>query len=122
MTELGLKPINFIIDERRLNYYNKITNPEFKGSSLLLEYIRIQEASPKKFGYIKEILRIKADITPFKGDTLAQKQRNWQKRTMHEFVHTSQLSSALNLRKILSTKDNLTKDFSHFSGGYLAFL
>lgn len=34
-TDLGLKPISFRIDKRRLNYYLKIINQTFKGSSLL---------------------------------------------------------------------------------------
>jgi len=111
-TDLGLKPIQMILDERRVKYYQKIKQANYKGSDLVTLCVEIQENNPAKHYFIKEIQSIVVKTATDQGDSFLAKINSYYKRMIMNSVRTKQSLAALPSPKIWWKKQNYVNESS----------
>ena len=98
--DLGLKPIQMIIDERRLRYFEKITNPGYQGSNLVTECMNIQQINPAQYYFYSEIKKIKEKIKNQPGESSLNKLHSYYVEQMKNEVRRKQSLAGLPFPKV----------------------
>ena len=108
--DLGLKPIQMLIDERRLKYFMRISKPNYGGSKLVSECIQEQKRNSGDHFFMREIDRLIHKIQGFPGKNMEIQLNNYYVETLKNEIRRARSLAGLPFPKSWWTKQKYVND------------